>query len=464
MRLPLLLALLALPSCSKKDPLYCDESTPCVDPELSFCDLNGEYPASEGIKRTCIPDPFGGMADGGSSGDAAGGTERSVVQLATARTASCAVLSDGGLRCWGNVLFGGENIGDDEHPREAGDIDTDGPIAQVAIGGNHICVRYRDGAVRCWGDNDEGQLGYAHTNPIASPPAELSDVPIGASAINICAGGSHTCAVLEDGTLRCWGMNLGGQLGYGHTENVGDNEFPADEPFPVEMGGDVRDLSCSSGYSCAVVEGGGVRCWGVDVSGRLGYGVPGNVGDNETPAEAGFVNVGGGAESVAVGDTGACAVLTGGAVRCWGTTASLGIPGSSEPIGDDEDPAVVDPVDVGGDVRSLSHGVNSACALLQNGDLTCWGNGATGHLGYGSEDDVGDNETPAEAGTVMMGGPVEALSSGGHTRHHTCARLAAGEVRCWGANSTGQLGLGIEINEVGDNETPDSQDPVQILD
>lgn len=461
MRLQLLLAVLALPSCSKKDPLFCDEHTPCVDPALPFCDLNGEYPASEGIKRTCIPDPFG--ADAGFDG-VDGGAGRRVTQLATALASSCAVLSDGGLRCWGQVRLGGEDIGDDEHPREAGDIDTDGPIAQVAIGGGHTCVRYRDGRVRCWGENDEGQLGYAHTNPIASPPAELPDVPIGGSAIDICAGALHTCAVLEDGSLRCWGINLAGQLGYGHTENIGDDEFPVDEPYPVDMGGSVADISCASGYSCAVLEAGGVRCWGVDVSGRLGYGVPGNVGDNETPAEAGFVNVGGGAESVAAGSTGACVVLTGGAVRCWGGVAGLGIPGSSEPIGDDEEPAAIDPVDIGGAARAIATGVSFTCAVLENDDLICWGNGAVGHLGYGSEDDVGDDETPAEVGAVMIGGPVEALSIGGDNRSHSCALLTSGAVRCWGTNTAGKLGLGSMIDAVGDDETPASKDPVQILD
>lgn len=456
------LALLAGAACEVKDPLFCDSNTPCTDPDRPFCDVNGEYPASEGIKHTCIADPLDGP-DGGPDG-ADSGAGRSVVQLAAAARASCAVLSDGALRCWGNLMMGGEDIGDDEHPREAGDMETDGPVAQVAIGGSHICVRYVDGGVRCWGENEEGQLGYAHTNPIAAPPAELSDVPIGGVATNICAGASHTCAVLEGGDLRCWGMNLGGQLGYGHTENIGDNEFPTDEPNPVDMGGPVRDISCSSGYSCAVLETGGLRCWGVNTSGRLGYGVPGNVGDTETPADAGFVNVGGGAKLVATGDTDACVVLTDGSVRCWGAVVGLGLPGSAEPIGDDEEPAIVGPVDVGGSVTAISNGNNYTCALTESHDLTCWGNGVFGKLGYASEETVGDNETPAEAGTVMLGGDVESLSVGGNNRSHTCALLGSGEVRCWGYNGDGQLGLGFEIEAVGDDETPASKDPVQILD
>ena len=462
MRVLLVFVLVALTSC-KTDPLYCDDNTPCTDPARPFCDDDGEYPASEGIKHTCIPDPL--SVDAGPEEADGGSEERSVVQLETSASTSCAVLSDGGLRCWGNLRLGGENIGDDEHPREIGDLDTDGPIAEVAIGDDHICVRYRAGNVRCWGQNDEGQLGYGHTNPVAAPPAQLTDVAIGGSATNICAATGHTCAVLEGGALRCWGKNLGGQLGYGHTENIGDDELPTDEPNPVEMGAAVRDLSCASGFSCAVVEGGGVRCWGVAAYGRLGYGVPGNVGDNETPTDAGFVNVGGGAESIAVSTTNACVLLSGGSVRCWGGTAGLGIPGSSEPIGDDEEPTSVGPIDVGGQVREVTVGIGFGCVALDTDDVTCWGGGSFGQLGYAAEEQVGDNETPAEAGAVALGGRVKSVSTGGgEGRHHSCALLASGDVRCWGYNDTGQLGLGVMIDAVGDDETPASKDPVQILD
>ena len=98
----LIVASLVSAGCLKKDPLYCDENTPCADPARPFCDLNGEYSASEGIKRTCIPDPF---PDGGvDEPDAAG--PRSIISLATAGEQSCALFNDGGLRCWGTGYLG----------------------------------------------------------------------------------------------------------------------------------------------------------------------------------------------------------------------------------------------------------------------------------------------------------------------------------------------------------------------
>jgi len=80
--------------------------------------------------------------------------------------------------------------------------------------------------VRYWGNNDWGQLGYGHTDDI-DDAASAGDVDVGGTAVQIWAGDGHTCALLDDGALRCWGRNAAGQLGYGHTDDVGDDETPA---------------------------------------------------------------------------------------------------------------------------------------------------------------------------------------------------------------------------------------------
>ena len=209
-------------ACKVKDPLYCDQNTPCMDADRPFCDLEGEYPASDGIKKTCIPDPFSGT-DGGVSFDAA--TERTVQHLATAASRSCAVLSDGALRCWGSV--DGDIIGDNELPREAGDLETGGPVAQVVIALIGTCIRYEAGNVRCWGDNTFGELGYGHKRPVEGPPSQLPDVDLGGPAAFLTAGENFFCALLESGDVRCWGYNPSGQLGLGNTVTVGDNEVPS---------------------------------------------------------------------------------------------------------------------------------------------------------------------------------------------------------------------------------------------
>jgi alpha-tubulin suppressor-like RCC1 family protein len=455
------LALLAVSACLKKDPLYCDENTPCTDPALPFCDHEGAYPASDGIKHTCIPDPF---PDGGVDGDDASSDPR-IVQLATAANygMSCAVLSDGGLRCWGNVHMGGELIGDNEHPREAGDISTGGTIAEVAIGGGSACVRYDGGNVRCWGYNSSGQLGYGNMDAVMTAPESLPDVSLGGPATRIVAGELHYCAVLESGEVRCWGANLSGQLGYGHVEPIGDNELPTDEEDPVDVDGAVRDIVLGKNNSCAVLESGQLRCWGDNTCGKLGYGNTEDLGDDEPLS--GFVNVGADVRSVALGYDHTCALLESGAVKCWGCASQLGYPGNSDNIGDTEAPASIGNIDLGRPATQIVAGEFGTCALLDNLDVICWGadDNGVGFLGYPNETAVGDDETPAEQGPVVLGEDVELLSVGIGWRHHSCALLVSGAVRCWGNNDYAQLGL-LHMEIIGDNENPSSEDPVQILD
>jgi alpha-tubulin suppressor-like RCC1 family protein len=455
------LALLACPACEVKDPLYCDSNTPCNDPERPFCDLNGEYPASEGIKHTCIADPFGdGTPDGGQPGD--GGGDRTVVQLETGEYESCAVLSDGAVRCWGDRGFG-ELVGDNEFPRVAGDLETGAPVAQVAIGEDRTCIRYVAGNVRCWGDNDQGFLGYGHRQNVEGPPIDLPDLELGGAAMSIVAGARHFCALLESGDVRCWGYNGTGQLGLSHTRTVGDNDVPADED-PVDLGGVVLQLAAGFSHTCVVLQGGLVTCWGQNLSGQLGYGHEEPVGDDETPAQEGYVNVGGNVGGIAVGFDHTCAILEGGAVRCWGFAPRLGIPGNSNDVGDSEDPATSGTTDIGGAAAQLVAGDAFTCALREDNRAVCWGGALDGKLGYGVDDDnVGDDETPAQQGVVLLGGEVAEISAGGGRRTHSCALLESGEVRCWGENGRAQLGLG-HLDDVGDTETPDSEEPVQILD
>jgi len=458
MRFAIALNAALLTACAVKDPLYCDSNTPCTDSARPFCDMNGEYPASEGIKHTCIPDPFG--PDAGSSGD--GGTARSVAKLTTGKVESCAVLSDGGLRCWGDLGYG-ELIGDSEFPREAGDIETGAPVAEVAIGDGRTCVRYVAGNVRCWGENETGILGYGHKQVVTGPPADLPDLELGGPASAITAGASHFCALLESGDVRCWGNNTSGQLGLGHVQPIGDNEVPADED-PVDLGGVVRQLVAGFGHTCVVLEGGLVTCWGQNTFGKLGYGHEEKVGDDETPAEEGYVNVGGDVESIAPGLDHTCAILEGGGVRCWGYALRLGIPGNSNDVGDTEDPATSGTTDIGGTCEQLIVGDGFTCAVRDDRDVVCWGSVIDGRLGYASPDDnVGDDESPAEQGPVILGGPVATISTSGGRRGHSCVLLESGDVRCWGDNSSAQLGLG-HLDDVGDNETPASEEPVQILD
>jgi alpha-tubulin suppressor-like RCC1 family protein len=314
--------------------------------------------------------------------------------------------------------------------------------------------------VSCWGASFSGALGYGNANHVGDneSPISIGSVDLGSPASQVVAGNYFTCALLSSRSVRCWGSNFLGQLGYGHTENIGDDEVPA-TGGPVSVGGSVLQLAAGNDHVCALLATNEVRCWGNNASGQLGYGHASIIGDNELPASAGSVNVGGPVAQIAAGGDHTCALLQSGEVVCWGLNDSgqLGY-GHAENIGDDDLPFSAGVVSVGGRVARIVAGRRHTCVLLDTGSVKCWGTNAAGELGYGHTRTLGDDEVPVSVGTVSLGRPAEALSASGN---HTCAILDDGALRCWGSGSSGELGYG-NRDSVGDNELPSSVPPVAV--
>ena len=333
---------------------------------------------------------------------------------------------------------------------------------ELSLGVGHSCFRSVGGKVRCWGEGDDGRLGYGNEADIGDgeTPASAGDVNVGGTVVQISAGGGHTCALLNTGKVRCWGRCDYGQLGYGNENDIGDGETPA-SAGDVNVGGTVVQISAGSQHTCALLNTGKVRCWGYGEYGQLGYGNENDIGDDngETPASAGDVNVGGTVTQISAGYFHTCALLNTGKVRCWGRCdyGQLGY-GNENDIGDDETPADAGDVNVGGTVVQVNGGYYHTCALLNTGKVRCWGSGSIGQLGYGNETDIGDNETPADAGDVNVGGTVTQISAGAW---HTCALLNTGKVRCWGRCDYGQLGYVNQLR-IGDDEDPASAGDVNV--
>ena len=161
------------------------------------------------------------------------------------------------------LTFGDEIIATSEgdEGRRLAAIDVD-------AGRLHTCAVTNDGLVRCWGDNDQGQLGLGDKMPRGFTPGQpLLPVPGVQDATQVCAGGSHSCAVNSSGALFCWGSNDDGQLGLGHTESVGDDGQDVIRASPV--GGVVHEVTCGVSSTCARVDSGKVKCWGNNRSGSL---------------------------------------------------------------------------------------------------------------------------------------------------------------------------------------------------
>ncbi len=403
-----------------------------------------------------------GAADGPAPGD--GGNERA--EQVVAGTNHTCVRRGTKARCWGSGASGQlglddtADVGDNEPASAGGDVALDRPVVSLAAGGDHTCAMTEGGDVSCWGTGARGQLGYGNTLSIGDdePPSAAGAVPLGVAVSSITAGSSHTCAVTLGAQLSCWGAGGEGRLGYGNLNDVGDNEPPSAAGTVM---GPLATIHASAGgqHTCAVDGNNAVSCWGSGANGRLGYGNINTIGDTEPPAAAGVISVGAQARRVVAGDRHSCALLVNGDVRCWGFGGDgrLGS-GNEDDIGDGESPASVPPVDIGGSVIQLAAGGAHTCALIEGGAVRCWGSGARGQLGHGDQENIGDNESPAVAGDVPLGAAATAIAAGGD---HTCALLDSGDVMCWGSGSNGQLGYGNQ-NDIGDNETPASAGPVPL--
>ncbi len=338
---------------------------------------------------------------------------------------------------------------------------------QLDAGAYHTCAVLDDGSVRCWGYGAEGQLGYGNTNTIGDDEAPGSAGPVhlgpGRTAKAISAGDYHTCAVLDDGSVRCWGYGGDGRLGYGNTSNVTDPA--AVGPVDLGPGRTAKAIAAGTAHTCALLDNGSVRCWGYNYDGNLGYANTKNIGDNKTPGAVGPVDLGPGrtAKAITAGQRHTCALLDNGSVRCWGygLDGRLGY-GNTDSIGDDETPGSVGPVDLGPGrtAKAITAGTAHTCAVLDDGSVRCWGNGANGRLGYADVRNVGDLESPGSVGPVDLGlGRTAVAISAGQS--HTCARLDDESVRCWGDGAAGRLGDCSDDN-VGDDETPGWVGPVSL--
>ncbi|PRP94871.1 RCC1 domain-containing protein [Enhygromyxa salina] len=343
---------------------------------------------------------------------------------------------------------------------EASCLPTPGAL-EIAAGSRHTCALSLDHEVHCWGANNFGQLGLPGVGTIGDDelPNTVPPVVVGGPVVALAAGFLHTCAVLETGRLRCWGFGNGGALGYGNTMNIGDDEDPA-TAGDIDIPGDVVQVVTATEHTCALIEGGAVRCWGSGTAGKLGLGNTTFIGDNELPNTVGPLNLGGTTVQIAAGAVHTCALLDTGEVLCWGQNSNgqLGY-GNTASVGDNETPASVGPVDIGAVAIRVATGWQHTCVITDTQAVRCWGNGGFGRLGYGDTVTIGDDEPPSSVGDVDLGGGLATGLVLGDT--HTCALLDDGAVRCWGRSDRGQLGYA-NTSSIGDDELPSAVGAVEI--
>ena len=325
----------------------------------------------------------------------------------------------------------------------------------IAAGGNHACALLSGGKVECWGENLFGQLGdgtdegpetcYSFERPCSTTPVQVSGID---DATAIAAGEYHTCALFSDGRIECWGDNFFGQLGSG---------AGLASTTPVQVSGidDATAIAAGEGFTCAVLSDGKVECWGWNLAGQLGDGTStgpeecGSAYCSTTPVQVSGID---NATTIAAGGFHACALLAGGGLKCWGANewGELGNGMSSGPEACDAGyPCSTTPVQVSGidDATAIAAGGAHMCAVLAGGGIDCWGRNTEGQIGmspFGSPDECASGD-PCSTTPVQVSGiaGATAVTASGF---HTCALLVPGKAKCWGENGDGQLGDGTTDN------------------
>jgi len=265
------------------------------------------------------------------------------VKIAAGGDTTCAVLQNGAVHCWGGNVAGvlGKATTADICAASAtlsaclSAVSMGGSATVVAVGGGFACAVLGTGGVTCWGDNSSGALGRADTVsvpaigddeiPSAVAAPSLPVVPSNRTATLLASGSSSLCARLDNGQMECWGYNGSGQLGLGlsstpPSDAIGDDESPSVSGVTQLFG--VSNLFGGGASQCAKLAAGGLRCWGSNSKGQLGYPDVQDKGGTGTtiPSNLPDVTFGAGitATTVAMGFGFTCALLSNGQVKCWG--------------------------------------------------------------------------------------------------------------------------------------------------
>ena len=333
---------------------------------------------------------------------------------------SCAVTSLAGVKCWGNNTYG--QVGDNSTVNRSSPTDvyglTSGVNSVYAGAGGTTCALLLTGALQCWGYNGEGQVGDGTTTNRYSP-VDVTGLGSGVSN-QIGIGLNSVCAVLNNGMLKCWGNNTNGQLGNGTTTN-------SSTPTLVSgfLSGASR-ISVGGSTACVINTSRALYCWGLSTDGQMGTG---STTKSLTPTP--LPSMTSGVTQVSLGLRSACAIILGGAVKCWGYNGNgeLGInstTGTNTPVALPTLTTSVQQIDMGG---------YGGCAVTGTNGAKCWGLNTNGQVGDGT---VITRLVPTDVTGLTSG--VSQIGSG---TSHACAITTALTVQCWGLDTSGQLADGI---------------------
>jgi len=454
-----------------------------VSNTIAFSSSSGSAPftweVSQGSGSINAVGSFTGAATQGSATvrvtDAAGYSSEAVVEtfiphkIRVGKYNTCALTGDSkDVKCWGfnqysNLGHHGSVIGDE--PSDMGDnlnsviLGTDFNPVDVISGGGFHCARSDANLVQCWGYSGHYQNGFdnrASSIAANSMGDNIPFLPIGSNRtiVQMAGGNYNNCAVLDDGSVKCWGYSLYGGSGQDAVNTYYYNNLLFNLP-PINLGQAATKVVAGSYFSCALLADQSIKCWGLGTSGQLGIDEALSRGDD--PGEMAAlpaVILGSTAIDISAGAAHACAILSNGNVKCWGQNGygQLGQDSITQ-LGDAPgEMATINEINFGVGktaVKIFSGGYHN-CVLLNDASIRCWGNNDQGQLGYGDNVRRGDNPGEMASLTAVTLGTGRTVVDMNLGNLETCAILDDGNLKCWGYNLSGQLGLG-HLNNVGTN-------------
>ena len=401
------------------------------------------------------------------------GAGRTAKAIAVGANYTCAILDTNDVKCWGYGSGGYGNLGYSDSLSRGDSAGEMAALPTVNLGAGRTaktlstgmyttCVVLDDDTAKCWGDNSYGQLGQDDTNPrggSAGSMAALSSINLGsgrtAKAIHV--GESHTCAILDTDQVKCWGRNQNGILGYDDTTNRGatSGSMAALATVNLGIGRTAKALATGRTHSCAILDDNSVKCWGWATS-PLGYDDTfdrGAASGTYGMANVVPVNLGVGRTAISIAaNSSTCVVLDNATLKCWGANlyGQLGLDSDQDwgggAAGTSMATLPIVNVGAGRTVQSVATTYYRTCAVLDDGTAKCWGDNSTGQLGY---DETGmrgiSPHSMADTPAINLGAgrtAVQITSKGSYNAETNCAILDNGELKCWGSNSYGQLGQG----------------------
>lgn len=303
---------------------------------------------------------------------------------------------------------------------------------QLSSYGNHTCALLPDGKIRCWGLNNHGQLG--HFDSITVNDATKSKVlNLEEPAIQISCGYEHTCALLESGGVKCWGRGSEGQLGYGNYDDIKDVE----KALYLNLKKEVKKIEAGYDVTCALYTSGSFICWGNSESGLLGwedtsnlFNLPDDVNDVYLRGKEIILNKK--VRDISVSYLHSCLILEDGSFRCWGldksTIGFLGYPGYPlyfTPIG-------LDDIVLNKEVIQIETGYDFSCSLKDDKQVRCWGKSDK----YQSGVFANDLNDATNLNDLELSGNILQIATG---FKHSCALLENYKITCWGLNNSHQV-------------------------